>query len=669
MCGICGIFHRSGRPVVEPILRRMIDVLEHRGPDDFGVWYEGQVGLGHRRLAIRDLSPAGHQPQCDPSGQIVVSYNGEIYNDREVRAALARDFGLTFRSTCDTEIIPVGYLAWGEEFFHRLEGMFAIALWDRAEKKLVLARDGVGIKPIFYSADQDVVRFASEIKALLADPHQSQRLSSEGVHRFLARGYCGPTSTTLEGIRQVPPGTVMTFTSHRETSRRFWQPKRQPDIRSVDEAVDGFLALWPQVVRDQLVSDVPVGILQSGGIDSTLVSLAANDSSRSPTPLFTAQFADKSFDEVPLAASVAKHLGAPFHPISVAAPGGLAEVLRRVVKIYDGQVADEASIPLFLLSAAVRQHVKVALSGDGGDEFFGGYQTYAASPAAAVLGHLLPRAVWQAFGRASYARAGSDETRLPLLAKVTRLALGIADGGAKHAHAYWRRLVPAFLLNDLYGPELRPLVDLDPFEEYRGILASEAGTLVDRCLVADQRFHLPGGLLLKSDAMSMAHGLEIRVPLLDRRVMEFAGRIDARLLLGRTGDSKRVLRAAARRLGAPEAVVSAGKRGFNTPLARLLRVDLRPLAEDCFDKAADRLTPWLEPNTVRRLWREHRDAVVNHDYALWPILNLSLWLDETGGKRGQAAVPPRAIAVANNAFTGDGAGALQTGAGHVSGNR
>jgi asparagine synthase (glutamine-hydrolysing) len=247
----------------------MTDALEHRGPDDVGIWCEGQIGLGHRRLAIRDLSAAGHQPQCDLGGRIFVSYNGEIYNDRALRADLERGFGFTFRSNCDTEIIPVGYLAWGEEIFERLEGMFAIALWDRAEQKLVLARDGIGIKPLFYSADENVVRFGSEIKALLADPDQSRRLSAEGVHRFLARGYCGPTSTTLEGIRQVPPGTVMTFTSRKEISRRFWQPKRQPYIRSVDDAVDGFLALWPQVVRDQLVSDVPVGILQSGGIDST----------------------------------------------------------------------------------------------------------------------------------------------------------------------------------------------------------------------------------------------------------------------------------------------------------------------------------------------------------------------------------------------------------------
>lgn len=601
--------------------------LRHRGPDDSGLWVEGPVGLGHRRLSIRDLSAGGHQPQADPSGRVVVSYNGEIYNDRELRALLARDFGVVFRTTCDTEILPVGYLAWGEGLFERLEGMFAIALWDRAENNLLLARDGVGIKPLFYSADRNFVRFGSEIKALLADPEQPRRLSPAGIHRFLAMGYSGPSTTTFAGIHQVPPGTVMTFTSHGQTSRRFWYPKRIPEIRTLDEATEGFLALWPKVVGDQLVSDVPVGILQSGGIDSTLVSLAANSGASRPTPLFTASFSDQSFDEVPVARLVANHLDAPFHQVNIDAPD-LAEVLRRVVGFYDGQVADEASVPLYLLSAAVRRHVTVALSGDGGDEFFGGYPTYAASRVAAVLGPLLPRSAWRRLARASYLRGAGDETRLPLAAKLRRLLMGIADGGPQHAHAYWRRLVPEFLLADLYGPELSPVAPLDPFEEYRDLLSSEPGTVGDRCLVADQRFHLPGGLLLKSDAMSMAHSLEVRVPLLDRRIMDFAGRIDHHVLMGTAGDTKRVLRAAAQRLGASQAVVSGRKRGFNTPLARLLRTNLRPLAEECFETAVDRLAPWLRADAVRRLWREHRDFAVNHDYTLWPILNLSLCIDQ-----------------------------------------
>jgi asparagine synthase (glutamine-hydrolysing) len=320
-------------------------------------------------------------------------------------------------------------------------------------------------------------------------------------------------------------------------------------------------------------------------------------------------------------------------------------VLRQVVRCYDGQVADEASLPLYLLSAAVRQHVTVALCGDGGDEFFGGYPTYAASRTAAVLGRFLPRTTWQGLGRASYATGASKETRLPLAAKFKRLALGLANGGPHLAHAYWRRLVPGFLLAELYGPGLKPIADLDPFEEYRSILASEAGTLIDRCLIADQRFHLPSGLLLKSDAMTMAHGLEVRVPLLDRRVMDFAGRIDARVLVGRRGESKQVLRTAARRLCAPEPVVRATKRGFNTPLARLLRTELRSLAELCFDADAERLSPWLEPSAVRRLWREHRDRTVNHDYTLWPILNLSLWLDQAHSRPQDTERPSPLIAV------------------------
>ena len=628
MCGITGLLYRDGRNVEAGRLERMTSTLVHRGPDAAGIWTEAGIGFGHRRLSIRDLSQAGSQPHSDPSGRIVVTYNGEIYNDRELRAELSRNFGVEFCSTCDTEIIPLGYLAWGDGLFNRLEGMFAIGLWDRKESKLVLARDGIGIKPLFYSADREVVRFGSEIKALLADPDQNCRLSPEGVHRFLAMGYCGPTSTTIEGIQQVPPGTILSFTSREQTARRFWQPSRRPDIRSLDEAVEGFLALWPHVVQDQMVSDVPVGVLQSGGIDSTLVSMAACTRTGQPTPLFTASFADQSFDETPLARMVADRLGAPLHRVNVVAQGGLSDVLRDVVRFYDGQVADEASLPLYLLSAEVRQHVTVALCGDGGDEFFGGYPTYTASRIADLLGRLLPRSAWQGLGRSCYMQGAGNEGRLPLAAKVKRLALGIGDGGQHHAHVYWRRLVPGFLLADLYGPELKPLAGFDPFDEYRTILASETGSVIDRCLVADQRFHLPGGLLLKSDAMTMAHGLEVRVPLLDRRVMDFAGRIDARVLVGGGGASKKVLRAAARRLGAPEAVVGATKQGFNTPLARLLRTGLRPLAELCFETEADRLAPWLQPSTVRRLWREHRDRAVNHDYALWSILNLSLWLDQ-----------------------------------------
>jgi asparagine synthase (glutamine-hydrolysing) len=633
MCGIAGLFNRDGRPVAPGVLSGMADALAHRGPDDSGVWFQHDIGFAHRRLAIRDLSPAGHQPLVDPSGRIVVTYNGEIYNDAELRDELVRQHGVVFHSTCDTEIIPAGYMAWGDGLFDRLEGMYAIALWDQTAKRIVLARDGIGIKPLFYYSDAHVVRFASEIKALLADPRQPDALDPVGVHKFLAMGYVGPTSTTLKDIRQVPPGHLVSFTSRDSFSRQFWQPTRRVEIRRMEEAAEEFERVWSKVVGDQLISDVPVGVLQSGGIDSTLVSLAANR--RTPTPLFTASFADASFDETSVARQVAARLGMELTLAHVQQEHLLADILATVNHHYDGQVCDEASVPLYLLSEAVSRAVTVALCGDGGDEFFVGYPTYRASRFANLVGHALPRATWSALGRIAYERRQGGRSRLPLGAVAARFALGLG-AVPRQAHVEWRRFLPAFLQQEVYGPQLRPLISIDPFEEYRRHTVEADGDLVDRCLLADQRFHLPGGLLLKTDAMTMAHSLEVRVPFLDRRVMDFAGRCDWRLSMGMAGRSKRLLRRVAERMGAPSEIVRAPKRGFNAPLSRLLRHELRPLAVANLHDGVDILAPWLRADGVQRLWLEHDRGLVDHAYALWPILNLAVWLRQRSG-----AVAPR----------------------------
>ena len=363
MCGVAGLFYRNERAVSPGTVSNMMQTIMHRGPDDSGQWTEGSIGLGHRRLSIRDLTSAGQQPLCDPSGRIYVSYNGEIYNDAALRQILTRDFGCQFHTNCDTEILPSAYLAWGERMFEKLEGMFAIALWDRKESKLLLARDGIGIKPLYYHCDAKTVRFASEIKALLSDPEQPRELSVEGLHRLFAMGYAGPDTTTFKTIRLIPPGTVMAITAKTVTFRKFWTPTRKPDLFNFDDALSEFASIWSTVVKDQLVSDVPIGVLQSGGIDSTLVSLEANRTTK--TPLFTASFPKASFDEYPAAMSVARHLDTDIYKIEVQSHANIAETLSAVVHHYDGQICDEASVPLYLLSKAVRQHVTVALSGDG----------------------------------------------------------------------------------------------------------------------------------------------------------------------------------------------------------------------------------------------------------------------------------------------------------------
>jgi asparagine synthase (glutamine-hydrolysing) len=622
MCGVAGIYYSDRRLADEPTLRAMVTALHHRGPDDSGIFIAPGIALGHARLSIRDLSPDGRQPFADPSGRVVVSYNGEIYNDTEIRAELARDFGFTFRTSCDTEIIPLGYLAWGDRLFDRLEGMFAVALWDRDERRLLLARDGVGIKPLYYSEAAGAVRFASEIKGILADPAQAERLSPEGLHAFFAMGYVGPQDTTFEGIHQVAPGTVVTYCEGKRTERQFWRPTRTSEITDIQDAASELERLWTKVVADQLVSDVPVGVLLSGGIDSTLVALAADRSGRK-LPFFTASFANQSFDETPVARTVADKIGAEFHSVPIDTRLDLGELLTKVVHHYDGQSCDEASLALMLLSQKVRQKVTVALTGDGGDEFFAGYPTYGASKWAARLGPLLPATAWNQFGQMFYRLSPAGRTRFPLSAVAYRFAFGLASGSGQ-AHPFWRRYVPQFMLPRLYGSALRPILAEDPFRGYKAELDNAEGDLIDRCLLADQRWHLPGGLLLKSDAMSMAQSLELRVPLLDRRIMDFAGRCHADLLLSPRGEKKALLRRLARQMRAPGDVTEAGKKGFNAPLAGLLRSELRPTAERIFEREADVLDPFIVPDQARLLWREHAAGNRDHSYAIWPILHFAI---------------------------------------------
>jgi len=383
VCGIAGLYHRDGRTASLETIEATTTATAHRGPDDRAVWGSGSVSFGHRRLSIRDLSSAGRQPMSDPSGQVTITFNGEIYNDAELRRELARDFGFIFRSTCDAETIPLAYRAWGESAFARFEGMFAFALWDPALQRLFLVHDGVGIKPLFFSDDSKTVRFASEIKGLLADPAQPRQLCPEALHRYFAMGYVGPSSTTIRGVRQVPPGSVVRFDAAGSSAARYWQPSRGAvRFRTEAEAIEAFLPFWESVVNGMMVSDVPLGVLQSGGMDSTLVTLTGARNHR--LPLFTPGFSESSHDETRAAGEVAKIARLEHQAVSVDTCAGLEPTLEAVVHHLDGQVCDESAVPLYLLLQRVRQQVTVALSGDGGDEFFGGYPTYRASRIAAL---------------------------------------------------------------------------------------------------------------------------------------------------------------------------------------------------------------------------------------------------------------------------------------------
>jgi asparagine synthase (glutamine-hydrolysing) len=634
MCGIAGILHLDGRHVDPIVLARMTDVLTHRGPDAGEIWCGGAIGFGHRRLAIRDLTAAGRQPMSDPSRRVTVTYNGEIYNEAELRSELERDFGTTFRSRCDAEILPAGYLAWGEDLFSRIEGIFAIGLWDASAGRLILARDPIGTKPLFYSAFGGAVRFASEIKGLLADPQHPRDLDPAGLHRFLAMGYVGPATTTMSHIRQVAPGSITIYENGCETSRRFWRPRRSPGFRNLADAVDTFLPLFDKVVSEQLISDVPVGILQSGGIDSSLIAFSV--AKRRSLPLFTASFAEQTHDESEIASLVAQQTAQPHQIVPVSEDSHPDETLARVVHHFDGQVADESAGPLLLLTRELSRNSTVGLSGDGADEFFGGYPTYRASRLADSFGRWIPKSVALPAGKLMYGASRANETRLPWTTLLSRFFFGVGAGGA-YAHSEWRRYVPEFLLDRLYGPALRHLLDRSPMADYRAAIDQADGpTLLDRCLIADQTYHLPAGLLMKTDAMSMANSVEIRVPFLDRRIMEFSGHCHLDLIVpqrGRRRPTKPLLRKALQAKGAAKQIWDAPKRGFNTPLAGLLRGSLRPLCENAFVRSREVFEPYLSPDVVRELWLGHTNRRANHAYALWPLLTFGLWRAELEGVR------------------------------------
>jgi asparagine synthase (glutamine-hydrolysing) len=621
MCGIAGILHTDGRLVDRSMLQRMTDAIAHRGPDGEGHWYKHNVGLGHRRLAIRDLGPNGHQPMGDDNGEIWVSYNGEIYNDRALRNEIERKWGYRFRSTCDTELLPIGWRIWGKDLFDRIEGMYAIAIWDARTKELILARDGIGIKPLYFAQTPQAVYFGSEIKALMATGALRANIEPAAFHTYLASGHTTPDLSLVAGITQVPPGSVITIDRHGNAlTSSFWAPKRRPHIRNADEALEGLKSVLGTVCEEMLAADVPVGLLQSSGVDSALLAFTVSGD----VPSFTATFAERSHDETEGARRLAAASGHCWHAVPVDNANDLAEIFRRVALAVDGQLADSSCLAHYLLSQAVRRKVTVALAGDGADEFFAGYPTYKASRMANLIGSLVPRQLGLCLANTLAAHYGADESRLPWHDVLGRFVRGLAAPGGTH-HVEWRRLADSDTLRYIAGPALNEVLNQDPLQRYREPLLSSDGDLLDRCLLADQTVYLPSDMLMKVDRMSMANSLEIRVPFLDRRVMDFAGQIDGRLLARRTGNGKLLLREYIRQLGAGDSFVKEAKRGFNVPLSRLLRHDLRSVGDQLFNETPEVFAPLLNMDALRRLWQTHQDSKRNHAYLLWSLMIYGTW--------------------------------------------
>jgi len=624
MCGITGIVNLDGQPVKRRMIERMTRTLAHRGPDALGIWVNGTVGLGHRRLSIRDLSERGHQPMSWGDTGPTVTFNGEIYNDRSIRKTLEQEHGCQFLTTCDTEIIAPAYRAWGPAAFGRFQGMFTIGLWDAERAELVLARDPVGIKPLYFSIIGRSIRFGSELKALTALDDQPTELDAGALHTFLGQGYPGPERSLVAGIRPLPPGSFLIANKDGYRVERYWNARRTSDIVRMDDAIAQFEPLWREVVDDHLVSDVPVGLLLSGGIDSSLVASALRNRPLAISS-FTAAFSVADFDETAAAASIARSCGLPHETVAIDTRDA-ASRFRSVVHHYDGQCADSSGLAFHAVCEAAARGHKVVLTGDGADEFFGGYETYRASRAAAVAGRLIPRGLARMSAEFLQGICASDSRRLHPAEKLARWLSGIAEA-SDCPHPQWRRYAFPRHVALLYTRHMREAVDgTDALGDYADAIRQGPGSLVDRCLLADQNYYLPGDLLMKSDAMSMAHGIEVRVPFLDRRIMEFAGRVHASLLTPLRGPDKYLLREQANRSRViPRPVAAGRKRGFNVPIAKMLRTGLRSLGDSLLLREPDVFAPYFEPDGVRELWSDHQGGRANHGYVLWTLLTLATW--------------------------------------------
>ncbi len=628
MCGIAGKLHYDpAHPVDEALIRRMTAALRHRGPDDEGVWTAGPIGLGNRRLAIIDLSPAGHQPMSNETGTVWITYNGEIYNHQELRADLERR-GHRFRSTSDTETILHLYEEHGRDCVQYLRGMFAFALWDGRLRRLFLARDRFGKKPLLYAETAAGLTFASEIKALLQDPAVSRDVDELALHHYLTYGYVPGPQTAFQQIRKLPPASTLLWDAAcgRISIERYWTLRYTPKLDiSEEEAAGQLLALLRQATRLRLISEVPLGAFLSGGIDSSAVVALMAEAMSEPVKTFSIGFADQSFDERPYARQIAQQYATDHHEFTVT-PDALA-VLPELAWAYGEPLADSSALPTYYVAQMTRQHVTVALNGDGGDEAFAGYDRYLASQLAARYERLprwLREGLITPIARRLPEAAGRRTPYGRPLRRFKRFAL--ATGATpERRHARWLILMDNTVKNALYTPDFRGrMAEIDSLALLdQALAAADSPDFLDRVQFGDVSLYLPDDLLVKMDIATMMHSLEGRSPFLDHHVAEFAARLPASYRL--RGRTRKYILKLALRDHLPPGILHRDKQGFALPIGRWFRHELRPVAYDVLLDPRTLGRGLFDGAAVRAMLDEHASGRMDHRQRIWSLLMLELW--------------------------------------------
>jgi asparagine synthase (glutamine-hydrolysing) len=638
MCGIAGFWRPSGHGKgAAEILRRMTQAISHRGPDDEGHWVEDETGvaLGQRRLAIVDLSAAGHQPMASPDGRYKIIFNGEIYNFPEMRQRLeAEGAAPEWRGHSDTEVLLAAISAWGLDSALRMaRGMFALALWDRERRVLSLARDRMGEKPLYFGwcgsgADRTLL-FGSDLAALREHPVFAPEIDPDAVALLTQYLHIPEPRSIYRGIEKLMPGVWlevdangdMRTTRYWDTVEEYVQAAERPFDGSDGEAADAVEAALTRAVREQSVADVPLGAFLSGGIDSSTIVALMQATSSTRVKTFSIGFTVDSYNEAPFAAAVAGHLGTEHHELIVS-PQDAQAVIPKLPQIYSEPFADSSQIPTFLVAQMAREHVTVSLSGDAGDELFGGYNrhvhahsTWPKISGTPVAARRLAAACVSRLSPATLDRLGGLLGRKDAIGEKLHKAANVL--AATDVDQLYRQLI-----NVNASPLTKAPIDTDGFEK-RDL--SKLGKLdaVDRMMALDAVHYLPGDILAKVDRAAMANSLETRVPFLDPDVMKLAWSMPAHMKI-RGGTGKLPVRGVLDRY-VPRALVDRPKAGFGIPIHEWLRGPLKPWAHALLEDRRFPLDDYFDVPRVTRLWEEHQSGRANHQHRLWPVLMFQAW--------------------------------------------
>ncbi len=618
MCGICGIADFSGQRVDKDVLWSMVETLRHRGPDDSGIEVSGPIGLGHTRLSIIDLSPAGHQPMVSECGRYTLVYNGEVYNFPELRRHLKTE-GIKFKSKSDTEVVLECYVRWGKNCFAMFNGMFAIAIWDSEVKKLILSRDRFGIKPLYYYRLPSGVVFGSEIKSLLASRYVRRDLKWEALHEYLYYGYILGSNSFFDGVERLRPGHILSISEkgiHKSSYYSFYDIEVEDcDIR---EAIHGVREQFSKAVSDHLISDVPVGVFLSGGIDSSAITAVATKYCSGRLKTFSVGFdCVYGMNELPKARLIAKQFGTDHHEIQVKAQDA-PRVIESLVRCHDEPFADSANIPLYMLCEQLSGSIKVVLQGDGGDEIFAGYRRYN------VLAH---ENFWRFVSRFRPFLAVLPFRGVKYFRLMRQLGTMIPSYPAMRMAFLMTNEMYDFSPTRILAKNAREQTERsDPFNEYKQVYSRLACLdPVQRMLYSDCMNVLPNKFLEKVDRATMAHGIEVRVPFLDSNLTAYVLSLPASVKV-RGMKKKWILRKALQGI-LPDNILNGKKTGFGVPIGYWLKESLADYMKSIITSSAIKNSQLFDCREVTKCMDEHISGRRDHGTLLYKLLNLALWYE------------------------------------------